>query len=118
MNVKQKNGQKAEELACAYLKCQGIGILARNYRCRQGEIDIVGWEKDVLVFVEVKAREGSGSGYPGEALTLWKIRRICHTAAVYCSKEKIPHDQSIRFDVVEILGDRIRHIRNAFDYRL
>lgn len=116
MNQKQQNGQRAEELACAYLKQQGIGILTRNYRCRQGEIDIIGWEEDIIVFVEVKAREDDGSGYPGEALTAWKIRRICHTARVYCYKEKLPSDQSIRFDVVEILGNRIRHTRNAFEY--
>ena len=72
----------------------------------------------MLVFVEVKARENKGSGYPGESLTFWKQKRICHTALVYCYKEKIPQNKAIRFDVVEIMGNQIRHIKNAFEFQM
>ena len=116
MKNKRIIGQKAEQLAEAYLKRKGIGIIARNYHCRQGEADLIGWDGRVLVFVEVKARKDDGCGYPGEALTYWKQRRICRTARVFCLKEGIPEDTSVRFDVVEILGNRIRHIENAFEF--
>ncbi|MBE5955720.1 MAG: YraN family protein [Lachnospiraceae bacterium] len=109
-------GQNAERLAESYLKRKGIGIIARNYRCRQGEIDLIGWEGQILVFVEVKARINEGCGYPGEALTYYKRRRICHTASVFCLREHISQMTPVRFDVVEILGSRIRHIENAFEY--
>ncbi len=118
MKQKRRIGQKAEQLAEAYLKTQGIGIITRNYQCRQGEIDLIGWDGRELVFVEVKARADGGCGYPGEALTVWKQRRICHTAAVFCMKEQIPQETTVRFDVVEIMGNRIRHTKNAFEYYL
>ena len=118
MKDNKKYGRKAEALAARYLKQQGMGIIAQNYRCKQGEIDLIGWEGDVLVFVEVKAREDDSCGYPGEALTSWKKRRICQTARIYCCKEQVPAYMSIRFDVVEILGNRIRHTKNAFEYQL
>lgn len=116
--MKQKKiiGQKAEYLAEVYLKKEGIGIIARNYHSRQGEIDLIGWDGPVLVFVEVKARENTGCGYPGEAVTYWKKRRICQTASVFCMKERISQETPVRFDVVEILGNQIRYTKNAFEY--
>ena len=116
MKQKKHIGQKAEQLAEAFLKRKGIGIIARNYHCRQGELDLIGWDGQVLVFVEVKARADDGCGYPGEALTFWKQRRICRTASVFCMREGILQNTSVRFDVVEIMGNRIRHIENAFQF--
>ncbi len=118
MKQKRRIGQKAEQVAESYLKNQGIGIITRNYTCRQGEIDLIGWDGPVLVFIEVKARADDGCGYPGEALTFWKQRRICHTASVFCMKQQIPQDAAVRFDVVEIIGNKIRHTKNAFEYFL
>ena len=113
---KKQIGQKAEELAASYLEQEGMTILRKNYYTRQGELDLIAWEDQVLVFVEVKARRDNRCGYPAESITLWKKRRICHAARVFCMKERMGTDCQIRFDVVEVLGDRIRHIRNAFDY--
>lgn len=118
MKQKKTIGKRAEQLAESYLKSKGIGIIARNYQCRQGEIDLIGWDGKILVFVEVKAREHAGCGYPAEALTYWKRRRICYTASVFCLREGLSQDTSVRFDVVEILGNRIRHIENAFEYQM
>ena len=118
MKNKRIIGQQAEHLAEAFLKRKGIGIIARNYHCRQGELDLIGWDGEALVFVEVKAREDEGCGYPGESLTYWKQRRICHAATVFCLKEGISQDTSVRFDVVEIMGNRIRHTKNAFEYHI
>lgn len=118
MKEKRAVGQKAERLAAAYLRSLGMEILANNYRIRQGEIDLIGKDGDTLVFVEVKARENEKNGYPGEALSREKIRRICRTARVYCYREGISSMVQIRFDVVEIMGSRIRHTKNAFEYCL
>ena len=118
MKQNKSSGQRAEQLAESYLKKRGIGIIARNYRCRQGEIDLIGWDGKVLVFVEVKARKDDRCGYPGESLTYWKQRKICYTASVFCMKEKIRQNTDVRFDVVEILGNQIRLIKNAFEYQM
>lgn len=115
--MKQKtNGKKAEKLAAAYLSRHGIRIVASNYRCSYGEIDLIGWEKDYLVFIEVKARKSLACGYPGEAVNFAKQKKICQTSLYYCYKEKIDRNCPIRFDVVEILEDKIRHTKNAFSY--
>ena len=116
MNQKQIDGRKAENLAEAYLLQQGMEILYRNYRCRRGEIDLIGTEGDILVFVEVKARRTGRFGYPGEAVDVRKQKHICRTATYFCRKEKIETGRQIRFDVVEVLGNQIRHIKDAFDY--
>lgn len=112
-----QTGTKAENLAASYLCQKGIKIVAKNYRSRQGEIDLIGWEKECLVFIEVKARKNCGCGYPGEAVNRAKQKKICQTALLYCYREKIKADCPIRFDVVELLGDQIRHIKNAFSYQ-
>ena len=60
-------GAEGEDLACRHLEAQGFAILARNYRCRSGEIDVVARDGSVTVFVEVKHRRGSGHGGHGSA---------------------------------------------------
>lgn len=114
--MKKIDGKKAEDLAAAYLSRKGIRIAERNYRCRYGEIDLIGREDNCLVFIEVKARRNTVCGYPGEAVTLLKQKKICQTALYYCYKEKMDRNCPIRFDVVEILEGRIRHTKNAFSY--
>lgn len=116
MKREKKDGRRAEELAAAYLQKEGMKIIERNFRCRFGEIDLIGRDREYLVFVEVKARSSDVCGYPGEALTIGKKKRICQTARFYCGKHCVRTSQPIRFDVVEILGTQIRHIKNAFDY--
>ncbi|MBP3507017.1 MAG: YraN family protein [Lachnospiraceae bacterium] len=107
-------GSEYEALAVTYLQKQGIQILARNYRCRQGEIDIIGKENQYLLFVEVKYRKDLRAGYPAEAVTLTKQKRIYQTARYYLYENQMSEDTPIRFDVVAILGEEIQYIRNAF----
>ena len=116
MSERKINGRKAEDVSAAWLREKGMEILCQNYRCRFGEIDLIGRDDGYLVFVEVKARRSETCGYPGEALTIQKKKRICQTARFYCFEKRIPEEQPIRFDVVEILGKRIRYTKNAFDY--
>ena len=107
-------GNGGEDAACAYLVKKGWKIAARNVRRGHGEIDIIARKGRVTAFVEVKRRGGSGYGMPAEAVNLQKRRRIVHAAALW-AQEKNLQNAELRFDVIEILHDELRHIENAFD---
>ncbi len=117
MNTR-KIGAEYEEYAARYLTQAGYRIAARNFRCRQGEIDIAAWdlskEKPCLVFVEVKYRRGRGAGYPEEGLTLRKRRTIIRVAEFFCARYRIGSGTPCRFDVIAIEGSQIRHTQDAF----
>lgn len=106
-----------EEKACAFLQTMGYRIITKNFRCRQGEIDLIAREGDTLCFVEVKYRRNSSHGRPEEAVDARKQRRICRVAAFYLYTSRIPKDTKIRFDVVAILGSEITLYKNAFSYQ-
>src|SRR5688572_30155793 len=106
---RQSLGELGENLACAELERRGYAILARRYRTRFGEIDIVAREGDTIVFVEVKARAGDEFGGAAAAVTGWKQRKITYMAIDYLSRHRL-HDQPCRFDVVtiDVVGGRPR----------
>lgn len=112
----RETGGFYEERACEYLKEKGLEILERNFRIRQGEIDIVARDKGTLVFVEVKYRKSSLAGLPEEAVTYKKQRQISRVALFYFSFHKLPLSTPCRFDVVAIYKDEISWIPNAFDF--
>ncbi|ABX42759.1 YraN family protein [Lachnoclostridium phytofermentans] len=112
---KKVEGLTKETEAANYLSEQGYQILARNYRCRLGEIDIVARENGYLVFVEVKYRTNVEKGFPEEAITIQKQRRITNTAKYYLLVNRLPESTPCRFDVVVMLKEEIRLIKNAFD---
>jgi putative endonuclease len=111
-------GKTGEDLACAELERRGYAILARRYRRRGGEIDIIARDGQTMVFVEVKAREGHDFGEAAEAITAFKRRRITRLAADYMARRRC-RDCPCRFDVVSIHFDsgrpRIEVFQNAFD---
>lgn len=107
-------GSRYETLAAAFLEQQGYELLEKNYRDRQGEIDIIARDMGYLVFVEVKYRRNSKNGYPEEAVGLYKQKRIRHTARCYMYRYGYGEEQPCRFDVVSILGAEIRLIQDAF----
>jgi putative endonuclease len=114
---KREVGSNEEELAAKYLAGKGYFIIQKNYRVRQGEIDIVARDGETIVFVEVKYRKNGSAGHPLEAVNVSKQRQICKTALFYLNQNKInPEVTPIRFDVVGILGTEITHIENAFYY--
>lgn len=113
---KRQTGADQEVLAAVWLEKQGLRILEKNYRCRQGEIDLIARDGRYLVFVEVKYRKGIHTGHPSEAVDLRKQRKISRAALYYCYEHRIPETQACRFDVVSILDDKIEHIRDAFAY--
>ncbi len=112
----RETGGFYEERACEYLKEKGLEILERNFRIRQGEIDIVARDKGTLVFVEVKYRKSSLAGLPEEAVTYKKQRQISRVALFYLSFHKLPLSTPCRFDVVAFHKDEISWIPNAFDF--
>ncbi len=113
---KRAVGTSGEQLAAKLLSLNGYRIAEMNFRVKSGEIDVIAYDKEYLCFIEVKARKTSGSGYPEEAVGIAKQRKIRNTALFYISSHKIPETTPMRFDVILILGDKYRIIRNAFDF--
>ena len=106
-------GRDKERLAGEYLARQGLRPVARNHRCRFGEIDIVMRDGDILVFVEVRYRASSRFGTPAETVDARKQRRLAAAAADYlkCHPSVLP----CRFDVVAIgAQDQIQWVKDAF----
>ena len=97
----QELGQIGEELAVRELEDRGYAILARRYRTRYGEIDIVARDGETIVFVEVKARATGELGTAAEAVTDWKQRRLGSMAAEYLARQGVA-ECPCRFDVVAI----------------
>lgn len=119
MERKQNNralGTIKEELAAAYLRLKGFRIIERNFRSREGEIDIIGYDEDYLVFVEVKYRADFEKGGALAAVDYRKQRKICRVAGFYLFLHKMSNNTKVRFDVLAIQGDDIIWLKNAFPY--
>jgi len=111
---KRKLGSAEESVAVSFLENAGYEIIERNFRCRQGEIDIIAADGDILCFVEVKFRSNDYAGSPGEAINLRKQQTIYRVAEYYLYKKGISYDAPCRFDAVVIIGDDITLIKDAF----
>jgi putative endonuclease len=112
-------GKAGEDCACRELERRGYAVLARRYRTRLGEIDIVAKDRETIVFVEVKARTSARYGAPAEAVTLHKQARVAAIAEDYLARYHLRHARC-RFDVVAIsFGQRgqtvVEVFTNAFD---
>ena len=111
-------GKTGEDLACRELERRGYAIVARRYRRRHGEVDIIARDGTTLVFIEVKARDGRAFGEAVEAVTPIKRRRLARLALDYMTRHRLV-DCPCRFDVVAIQMDGERPVvevyRNAFD---
>lgn len=116
MKGKKAFGQKGEEIACKALEQGGYRIIEKNFRCRQGEIDIIAEEKGTLCFVEVKARSSEKFGLPEEAVTRWKQKKLLTVAVIYLEIKKIK-SQDMRFDIVsvDLKTEKTKIIQNAFE---
>lgn len=113
---KRTLGQKGEEIARKALEKDGYRIIEKNFRCKQGEIDIIAEKKGVVCFIEVKARSSESFGLPEEAVTIWKQRRLLAAAYVYLEKKKIK-SKDLRFDIVsvDLKNEKARILKNAFE---
>lgn len=118
-NARQTLGARGEDLAVAELERQGMEVLARNWRCRLGELDVVAVERaeggTTVVFCEVKCRSGLGFGDPLEAITWAKLRTLRSLAAEWMATHEVVA-QHIRLDAIGVLllrGEppRLTHVR-------
>lgn len=116
---RQQVGARGEDLAAAELTRQGMEIIARNWRCPIGEIDIIAVETTerarTLVFCEVKCRTGLGFGSPLESITVAKLRKLRQLAAQWLVSESV-HVDEIRLDAVGVVMLRgqlpeVTHVR-------
>ena len=118
LGPRARRGEAGETAACRYLEAQGFAVVARNFRCRSGEVDVVARQGDTTVFVEVKERHGDSHGQGHEAVTFGKRRRIVRAARLYAAARGLS-ETPLRFDVVSIDWvdgqPRIRHEPGAFD---
>jgi len=120
MNDKKERGNWGEERAALFLRLHGYRIVERNFRCRQGEIDIIARKGDVVAFVEVKQRKNADFGEAREFVTYSKQRRVIAAAELWLLKTGC--ELQPRFDVIEVyapegtntLLPEINHIENAF----
>lgn len=94
-------GRRGEDLAVRELRRRGYEILERRWRCRLGEIDVLAWDGETLVVVEVKARSRSDYGSPVNAVNARKARRLERLARAYTRSRRLT-DVNVRFDVVGV----------------
>jgi putative endonuclease len=106
-------GIRGEDAAAAWYLGQGYEVVARNWRCREGELDLIVRDGRTFVFCEVKARASAAFGAPVEAITLQKQARLRRLAARWLEDSPV-RAREIRFDVASILGGELEVIRGAF----
>lgn len=111
---KRQTGTIREVLAAEYLMSRGMRIVERNFRSRQGEIDIIGYHNGYLVFVEVKYRSTERQGGAAASVDIRKQRRICRVADYYRYVHRIDENCPIRYDVVAVQGTELQWIQDAF----
>ena len=118
MRAKDAVGRYGEDVAARHLVDAGLHIVARNWRCPEGEIDIVARDRGVLVICEVKTRSGLGFGLPAEAITRKKADRLRRLALRWMA-EHPAGGADVRFDVVSVVRAQrgaavVEHLRAAF----
>jgi putative endonuclease len=118
MNDARGLGRSGEEAAAAYLRRKKYELVCRGFRFHRGEIDIIAYDKDVLVFVEVKTRRSQDFGRPEESVTPIKQDQIRKLADAYLMLNRL-ENVPCRFDILSLFSDgkrgfQIRHIRDAF----
>ena len=111
-------GKEGEERAAKTLVSAGMGIIARNFRSRTGEIDIIALDGDTLVFAEVKAWSVFGIENLSYSISPQKQRRIIETAKYFLSINRQYYGRAIRFDVVFVGKEAVTHLASAFMERI
>jgi len=119
---RHQSGRRAEQLAAEFLAAQGLEILARNYRRRLGELDIIARSAGVLVIAEVRTRSSDRFGGAAASVDPAKQRRIIRAAQQLLQQRRDLAQLAVRFDVLVVSGldlpaPRIEWIRHAFEAR-
>ncbi|GAB3122637.1 YraN family protein [Glaciibacter psychrotolerans] len=118
MAKKDVVGKHGEDVACDYLVAHGYRVVERNWRCVQGEIDVIAEKRGAVVFVEVKTRSGLGFGHPFEAITVVKLARLRRLAAAWCAQAE-QRPRRIRIDAIAVIASPgaepvIEHLEGVF----
>lgn len=111
-------GNRAERIALDYLKQQGLKLVCANYQCRLGEIDLIMYEANALIFIEVKYRSRSVFGGPQASITQAKQNKLIRTASHYLVSFKKYDKIACRFDVIFVYNidkPKLEWIKNAFE---
>ncbi len=112
---RQRLGRHGEDRAAAWYRRAGWEVLARNWRCREGELDLIVGRGSTVVICEVKARSSLDYGHPAEAVTLAKQRRIRALAARWLAEVELAvRPEVVRFDVAAVLPGEVSVIEDAF----
>lgn len=111
-------GRRGEDIAASYLRGHGLVVLSRNWRCRDGELDVVATDGSRLVVCEVKTRSGTGYGAPAEAVTSRKASRIRRVTQQWLAAHRMRWCE-VRFDILSVYCQpgcrpRVRHFAGAF----
>ncbi|MBA4395947.1 MAG: YraN family protein [Syntrophus sp. (in: bacteria)] len=113
-----RTGKRGEDLAVAYLRKAGYQIVAQNYRCLYGEVDVIALDGDTIVFIEVKSRKSETFGQPQEAVGREKRKKLSRISLHYIQQKRL-ESCNARFDVIVVRmspdGNQIELIPNAFD---
>jgi len=116
MSNTQEIGRRGEEVCCRYLQDNGYSIIERNFRCREGEIDIIAKEKEEWVFFEVKTRTNPHYGYPAEAVTKYKREKMLKAIRYYSFCNGL-ENSFVRIDILEVHIEKeiayIHHIKQV-----
>lgn len=112
-------GKRGEDLALRYLKKQGYRIIERNFKTRQGEIDIIACDNDCISFVEVRSRSADNLGLPEDSIDRRKQKQIAKVALAYIKRRRL-EDRNCKFDVICVedansVSPKVRLIKNAFE---
>lgn len=113
-----KKGQQAEEAACLFLTARGLGLLAKNFRTRLGEIDLIMQDGETIVFIEVRSRSRQDYGDALDSIDDAKIKRLEATATLFLQQQNWLESKTSRFDVIAIdliqQQMQFKWVKNAF----
>ncbi|MFN7097274.1 MAG: YraN family protein [Gammaproteobacteria bacterium] len=104
LTARQQKGAQAEQLAQQFLEQQGLQFITKNFRCKQGEIDLIMQDNDTIVFIEVRHRVRTDFGSAAESVTVSKQTKVIKTATLFMIQQKWYQQKAVRFDVVTLQG--------------
>ncbi len=112
-------GARIEDSACNYLQANNLAIIARNFKCKVGEIDLIARDQEDLVFVEVRYRKNTNFGSAAETVNVYKQRKVIRAAQIFLQVNQWAQQQYCRFDVLALSGSidtpQIEWIKDAFN---
>ena len=114
---KRLTGDRGERRAEAWLRGKGLKLVARNWHCRHGEIDLIMFDGEALLFIEVRLRTPRGFADSAESVDVHKRRKLVQAASMYLARHPSWQERPCRFDVIGLEGEggELSWIRGAFE---